>query len=393
MGFDDGRTSRLHRKARSVGPIGWAYLGDNDIGVTFMSAAHAPQDRPASTAIAEDVMLAAVRGRDASFDGRFVYGVRTTGVFCRPSCASRPARRENLSFHAGPAAAREAGFRACKRCRPEVEADARSEAVTRACRQIEAAEAVPSLEALARTAGFSAFHFHRLFKAATGVTPAAYAASHRARRVAEGLRSSASVTEAIYDAGFNSAGRFYETSTARLGMTPTALRKGGAGAEIRFAVGQCSLGAVLAAATDKGVCAILLGDDPDQLVRDLQDRFPRATLTGADASFEQTVAQVIGLIEAPGRRCALPLDIQGTAFQQQVWEALRAIPAGATASYATIAAAIGRPRSARAVAQACAGNRLAVAIPCHRVVRTDGDLSGYRWGVARKRELLQREAS
>ena len=201
------------------------------------------------------------------------------------------------------------------------------------------------------------------------------------------------MTEAIYDAGFSSSSRFYETSTARLGMTPTAARRGGEGAVIRFAVGQASLGAVLVAATDKGVAAILIGDDPEALVRDLEDRFPRAELVGGDAAFERTVAQVVGLVEAPGQKLDLPLDIRGTAFQQKVWQALRAIPAGKTATYSEIARAIGRPSAVRAVAQACAGNPLAVAIPCHRVVRADGDISGYRWGVERKRELIAREAA
>jgi AraC family transcriptional regulator of adaptative response/methylated-DNA-[protein]-cysteine methyltransferase len=339
-------------------------------------------------------MLAAVRARDAAQDGRFVYAVRTTGVYCRPSCASRPARAENLSFHPDAAAARTAGFRPCKRCRPDDVGgpDPRAEAVRRACRLIESAETPPSLEILAEAAGFSPFHFHRTFKAMTGVTPAAYAAAHRARRAADALRSTASVTEAIYDAGFNSSGRFYESSAARLGMTPTALRKGGEGAVIRFAIGQSSLGAVLVAASEVGVCAILLGDDPEKLARDLQDRFPRAELQGADGGFEASVAEVVGLVEDPGRGCDLPLDIRGTAFQQRVWQALRAIPAGRTASYGEIAQAIGSPAAARAVAKACADNRLAVAIPCHRVVRTDGDLAGYRWGVERKRELLGREA-
>ena len=241
--------------------------------------------------------------------------------------------------------------------------------------------------------GLSPYHFHRVFKTITGVTPKAYAAEMRARRAADKLRTAGTVTEAIYDAGFNSSSRFYESTAARLGMTPGAVRRGGAGAAIRFAVGQASLGAVLVAATNKGVCAILLGDDPDALVRELQDRFPRAELEGGDPAFERTVALVVGLVEAPGQRLDLPLDIRGTAFQQRVWAALRAIPPGKTATYKEIARAIGQPSAVRAVAQACAANPLAVAIPCHRVVRTDGDLSGYRWGVERKRELIAREAA
>jgi AraC family transcriptional regulator of adaptative response/methylated-DNA-[protein]-cysteine methyltransferase len=263
--------------------------------------------------------------------------------------------------------------------------------VAEACRLIETAEKTPVLAALAKRAGLSPYHFHRVFKATTGVTPKAYAAAHRAKRVRDELTGSRTVTEAIYDAGFNSASRFYETSGQFLGMTPTDFRAGGADMEIRFAVGQCALGSVLVAQSAKGVCAILLGDDPDALVRDLQDRFPRATLLGGEAAFEQTVARVIAFVEAPARGLDLPLDVRGTAFQQRVWAALRQIPAGSTASYAEIASRIGAPNGSRAVAQACGANPLAVAIPCHRVVRTDGSLSGYRWGVQRKQDLLTRE--
>jgi AraC family transcriptional regulator, regulatory protein of adaptative response / methylated-DNA-[protein]-cysteine methyltransferase len=223
------------------------------------------------------------------------------------------------------------------------------------------------------------------------VTPKAYADAHRAKRVRDELAQRDTVTEAIYGAGFNSSGRFYAASSVLLGMTPTAFRAGGNGASIRFAVGECSLGSILVAATDKGVCAIQFGDDPDTLVRELQDRFPKARLIGGDESFEQLVAKVVGFVEAPARGLDLPLDVRGTAFQQRVWQALREIPSGATATYARIAERIGRPKAVRAVAQACASNGIAVAIPCHRVVRNDGALSGYRWGVERKRALLERE--
>jgi AraC family transcriptional regulator of adaptative response/methylated-DNA-[protein]-cysteine methyltransferase len=337
----------------------------------------------------------AVRRRDPAFDGTFLFAVRTTGVYCRPSCASRPAKRENVSFFTTAAEAEKAGYRACKRCRPDQlgAPDPQVEAVKRACEQIESAEEAPRLADLAASAGLSRYHFHRVFKTITGVTPKAYAAEMRARRAADKLRTADTITEAIYDAGFNSSSRFYESTAARLGMTPSAVRRGGAGAVIRFAVGQASLGAVLVAATKKGVCAIMLGDDPERLLRELQDRFPRAELKGGDPAFERTVAQVVGLVEAPGQRLDLPLDIRGTAFQQRVWAALRAIPSGETATYQEIARAIGQPTAVRAVAQACAANPLAVAIPCHRVVRADGDLSGYRWGVERKRELIAREAA
>ena len=334
---------------------------------------------------------AALSARDAAFDGRFVYSVRSTGVYCRPSCPSRAARPENVAFHATCADAEAAGFRPCRRCRPDAASlDARrAEAVARACRLMDAAETAPALDALAGAAGMSPFHFHRVFKAATGVTPRAYGAARRAERVAKTLPAASSVTEALYEAGYGAASRFY--AGARLGMTPATYRKGGAGETIRFAVAACSLGTVLVAATDRGVCAILLGDDPDALLRDLEDRFPNAALAGGDAGFEALVAEVVGLVEAPSRPIALPLDIGGTAFQQRVWEALRAIPAGTTASYAEVATRIGTPAAVRAVARACGANALAVAIPCHRVVRADGALSGYRWGIARKRALLARE--
>ena len=264
--------------------------------------------------------------------------------------------------------------------------------VTAACRRIESAQAPPSLADLAREAGLSAPHFQRVFKAMVGVTPKAYAQAHRGQLVRAALAGKgARVTDVLFEAGFNASSRFYERADAMLGMTPTQYRDGGADARIEFALGQCSLGAVLVARSARGVCAISLGDDPEALLRALQDRFPRADLVGGDAEFEHLVARVVGFIEAPRLGLALPLDVRGTAFQQRVWDALRRIPSGETASYAQVAVAIGAPASARAVASACASNPLAVAIPCHRVVRSDGGLSGYRWGVARKRELLARE--
>jgi len=340
----------------------------------------------------DDVRWAAVSRRDKAADGAFFYSVRTTGVYCRPSCAARLPRRENVAFHTSREAAERAGFRPCRRCRPDEAPGAQqAEAVARACRLIESADEPPTLEQLAEAAGLSPYHFHRVFKAATGLTPRAYAAAHRNRKVRDELPRSASVTEAIYGAGFGSNGRFYASAGEVLGMAPQAFRSGGRGTTIRFAVGQCSLGAILVAATGKGLCAILMDDEPDALVRDLQDRFPHAELVGGDADFERWVAQVVGFVEAPQLGLDLPLDVRGTAFQQRVWQALREIPPGSTASYAEIAERIGQPQAVRAVAQACAANALAVAIPCHRVVRRDGGLSGYRWGVERKRTLLERE--
>jgi AraC family transcriptional regulator, regulatory protein of adaptative response / methylated-DNA-[protein]-cysteine methyltransferase len=353
-------------------------------------------ERAADAALfsAEAERWEAVLGRDRRADGHFFYSVRTTGVYCRPSCGARPARRENVRFHASAAAAEAAGFRPCKRCRPNVPrlASRQDEAVAMACRVIEAEDEMPSLAALARASGLSRFHFHRVFKAATGVTPMAYAAQCRARRVQRELGRTGTVTEAIYAAGFNSNGRFYATSSARLGMTPGDFRSGGRGTAIRYAVGSCSLGKILVAATEKGVCAISFGDDAEALERDLGRRFPNAAISPADASFRETVATIVSAVETPARGLDLPLDVQGTAFQSRVWQALREIPPGTTASYAEIARRIGRPEAARAVAAACAANGIALAIPCHRAVRSDGAIAGYRWGIERKRALLAREA-
>ena len=345
-------------------------------------------------ATAGDPRWAAVVTHDPRSDGRFFYSVRTTGVYCRPSCAARTPRPENVAFHATAAEARRAGFRACLRCKPDQPPLAARHAamVAELCRLLEAAEPPPNLDELARHAKVSPYHLHRVFKAVTGLTPKAYAAAHRGKRVRAGLQAGGTVTEALYDAGYGSGGRFYAEADNVLGMTPTRFRAGGAGAEIRFAIGQCALGAILVASSERGVCAIELGDDPDVLARRLQDRFPHATWVGGDAAFERRVATVVGFVEAPRIGLALPLDVRGTAFQQRVWQALQAIPPGQTASYAEIAARLGAPTASRAVAQACGANPLAVAIPCHRVVRSDGALSGYRWGVERKRALLAREA-
>jgi AraC family transcriptional regulator, regulatory protein of adaptative response / methylated-DNA-[protein]-cysteine methyltransferase len=342
----------------------------------------------------DDRRWAAVLAHDKSRDGEFYYSVATTGVYCLPSCPARRPNRQNVRFHASCMEAEALGFRPCKRCRPNDQSLGKHHAklVADACRRIEAAEDEPTLGALAEDSGLSRFHFHRIFKAVAGVTPKDYALAHRQKRIHRELERSSTVTEAIYDAGFNSSARFYAGADGVLGMSPTVFRSGGKNATLRFAVGECSLGSVLVAASEKGISAILLGDDPAQLTRDLQDRFPKAELIGQDRDFEKIVALVVGMVEAPGTGLDLPLDIRGTVFQHRVWQALRKIPPGSTATYAEIAQRIGAPRAVRAVARACAMNAHAIAIPCHRVVRTDGSLSGYRWGVARKSALLKREA-
>ena len=342
----------------------------------------------------QDPRWAAILARDPEADALFVYGVKTTGVYCRPSSASRLPRPENVEFFDTAQQAEAAGYRPSKRAAGDQTQRAAHHArlVADACRQIEQADTAPGLQQLAQHAGLSPFHFHRVFKSVTGLTPKGYASAHRSRKIRDGLKDQRSVTDALYDAGFNSNSRFYESANQLLGMTPSDYKGGGTNNTIRFAVGQCSLGAILVAQSHRGVCAILLGDDPDKLVRDLQDQFPKADIIGADRDFEQLIAQVVGFIEAPALGLDLPLDLRGTAFQERVWRALRDIPPGSTASYAQIAQRIGAPQSFRAVAQACGANSLAVAIPCHRVVRSDGELSGYRWGVERKRQLLERES-
>jgi AraC family transcriptional regulator of adaptative response/methylated-DNA-[protein]-cysteine methyltransferase len=341
----------------------------------------------------DDLRWNAVVQRDANADGKFYYSVKTTGVYCRPSCAARLALRKNVAFYDSCDEAERAGFRPCKRCQPNGPALAEEYAgkIATACRLIETAEKFPNLDALAKAAAMSKFHFHRVFTKITGLTPKAYAKANRAQRMREELSKRNTVTEAIYGAGFNSNGRFYAESSRMLGMMPKNFQRGGTGETIRFAVGECSLGAILVAASEKGVCAISLGNNPDELVKTLQDNFPKAQLIGGDKSFERVVAKVVGFVEAPKVGLDLPLDVRGTAFQRRVWKALCEIPVGATASYSDVAKRIGSPESVRAVASACAANNIAVAIPCHRVLRLGGGISGYRWGVERKRALLDLE--
>lgn len=352
--------------------------------------------RPAETS---ETRWNKVLNRDAKADGQFVFAVVTTGIYCRPSCPARHAKRQNVRFFDTAEQAEQAGFRPCLRCRPDdkktllEQYDERySQLVLEACRYIDSAQGVPSLAEIARAVGTGPSHLHRLFKSVLGISPKNYADQQRATKMRTIVENAdTSITEAIYEAGYSSSSRFYDRSKAMFGMTATAYRAGGNGLEIRYATGQSALGAVLVAASDKGIVAILLGDDGQALVQDLERRFPRARLMAADNAFASVVADVIRLVEKPARQVDLPLDLQGTAFQQRVWQALRTIPAGETISYSELAERIGAPKSARAVAQACAANKIAVAVPCHRVVRNDGGISGYRWGVERKQELLQRE--
>lgn len=353
----------------------------------------------AAAAVVADARWARVVARDAGADGGFVFAVTTTGVYCRPSCAARRARPEHVRFFGTWAEAEAAGFRACRRCVPDGASvrEGQTAAMAGVCRRMERAvlegDGEVSLEELAAGAGMSRFHFQRVFRAVVGVTPKGYMAGRRRDAVRQGLTSAGTVTEAIYGAGYGSGGRFYAEADGALGMTPTAFRAGGAEAEIRFAVGESALGAVLVAMSDRGVCAILLGEDAGALQRELRGQFPRARVVDGDAGFAAYVGEVVGFVERPEVGLGLPLDIRGTVFQQRVWQALREVPVGATASYAEVAARLGLAGGARAVAGACAANALAVAIPCHRVVRSDGGLSGYRWGVERKRALLAREGA
>jgi len=335
----------------------------------------------------------AVESRDAGADGRFLYGVRTTGVYCRPGCASRRPLHSNTVFFETTEAAEAAGFRACKRCRP-ADGSAASRhlaAIEKACALLRTSETMPSLAELAEAAAISRFHFHRVFKQITGVTPREYARSYRLGRLGEKLDSGQPIAASIYASGFGSSSRAYEAAPAGLGMTPGARRRKGGGETIRFVTVATPLGWALVAATERGICMTALGDDRDRLGVALRQRFPAAEVIADDAGLQKWADRIVRFITAPDQNLDLPLDIQGTAFQARVWRALQKIPLGKTASYSEIAAALGQPKAVRAVAQACAANKLALIVPCHRVIRSDGDLGGYRWGLERKRALLARE--
>lgn len=348
--------------------------------------------KPTESFLSDVQRWQALLDRNPNADGMFLYAVQTTGVYCRPICASRLPNRHNVTFFATCDEAEKAGFRPCKRCQPSTVSPhtEQVEAIARICKRIEAEPM--SLQAMADLTGLSQYHFHRLFKKVVGITPKQYAIAHRANRVRQELNQETTVTQAIYEAGFESSSSFYDQATAILGMTPTNYRQGANGVEIRFVTKPCWLGWLLVAATAQGICAIAFDDTPEALTTQLQNQFPNAEFQEHDPTFESWVEQVLTFVEAPQQGLNLPLDIQGTAFQQQVWQALQNIPAGSTASYAEVARQIGNPKAVRAVARACATNPLAVAIPCHRVVSSDGGLSGYRWGSDRKRALLEREA-
>jgi AraC family transcriptional regulator of adaptative response/methylated-DNA-[protein]-cysteine methyltransferase len=339
------------------------------------------------TQIDDSTAWAAFEARDRRFDGRVIVAVATTGIYCKPSCPARRPRRENVVFYPDADAAREAGYRACLRCKPDAVARDRV-AVAQAIALIEAAEEVPGLDALARGVGYAPHHFHRLFKRATGVTPAAYARGLKARRAAQALATGESVTAAIHEAGYSAPSRFYDTVHARLGMTPSAWKRGGQGVAIRWTVAETSLGPLLVAATSKGLCRVAFDEDGASLAR----RFPNAEIMSGGEALATLAAAVVSAVEHPGRDIDLPLDVQGTAFQEAVWAALRAIPPGETRSYAQLAAAAGAPNAVRAAGTACGANALAVVIPCHRILRADGAVGGYAWGEDRKRALLTREA-
>lgn len=339
-----------------------------------------------------------VLARDGAADGHFVYAVRSTGIYCRPSCTSRKPKRENVGFYELPEAAEQAGFRACKRCRPEqaTAADPRMAAMRRACRQIEqanhgAGQAAPDLETLAAAAGLSPFHFQRLFKQLVGVTPKQYAEARRQARLRHHLRKGEAVGSALYGAGYGSSSRLYEKAGEYLGMTPAVYRKGGDGMTLGYALAETPLGLLYVAATERGLCAVGLADDAAEALADLAAEFPKAMRVPDQQGLAPALAAILAHLEGRSPHLDLPLDIRATAFQHQVWEALRAIPRGETRSYSEIAASLGRPEAVRAVARACATNPAALVIPCHRAVRQDGTLAGYRWGIDRKRRLLAQE--
>jgi AraC family transcriptional regulator of adaptative response/methylated-DNA-[protein]-cysteine methyltransferase len=335
----------------------------------------------------------AVVANNPQADGAFFYAVKTTGIYCRPTCKSRIPKPDNVLFFSTNAEAEASGFRPCKRCQPDRKSpqSEREQLIANICKTMETSEEQLSLNELAQMAGLSPYHFQRVFKQIVGVTPKDYAKGERAERLRDRLQQDSSITTTLYAAGYESSSGFYAEATNILGMKPKEYKKGAKNQKIRFAVENTTLGWVMVAATEIGLCAIALGDSPDELASEIHRRFPQAEFCDDDLIFQQWVADVVSMIEMPKRSLNLPLDIQGTAFQQRVWQVLRAIPVGSTLSYQQVATQIGNPKAVRAVASACAANKLAIAIPCHRVVGSNGSLSGYRWGVERKKALLELE--
>ena len=352
----------------------------------------AGMDEFGETASSDEARWLAVQERDASQDGSFVFAVATTGIYCRPSCPARRPKRENVRFFADPDAAERAGFRACRRCRPRETDSATVDLVRRACRLIDDWTDGPvRLAALAESLGVSKYHLQRTFRRHLGISPRAYGESLRLARLKAGLRAGDTVTGALYDAGYGSSSRLYEKASSALGMTPGAYRRGGRGARVAYAIVGCPLGRLLVAATELGACVVALGDDDAALEGQLRRELPNAELRRDDAAVRDLVDALLGELRGEGALTEAPLDVAGTAFQREVWTALRQIPIGATRTYADLARSLGRPTAARAVARACATNPVALLVPCHRVVRGDGGLGGYRWGLDRKRALLEAE--
>lgn len=345
-------------------------------------------------ALDEAACWSAVENRDAAFDGVFWYGVWTTGVYCRPSCASRQPKRKNVAFFALPEAARQAGLRACRRCHPDRAPlrDPQADLVQSLCRLIdESVEEKPDLGSLSRQARISQFHLQRLFKKLMGITPRQYVEARRAAIFKAGVKAGQSVTDAMYEAGYGSSSRLYEKASAHLGMTPATYGKGGRGMHIEYAIVESPLGQLMVAATERGICSVMLGDEAEGLARELREEFPLAEIAPDKQRLKSQVRSLLDCLAGQAPHEDLPLDVQGTAFQIRVWEELRRIPRGETVSYRELAARIGNPAATRAVARACATNPIAVLTPCHRVIRENGDLGGYRWGLERKRRLLAQE--
>jgi len=336
--------------------------------------------------------FSAIIHRDPRADGAFFYAVKTTGIYCRPTCSSRRPNRKNILFFTSAHEAQSAGFRPCRKCTPHKPNRHHAQLILNACRQIDSSQDEPTLSELSTSAGLSKFHFQRLFKSTVGLSPKQYAAARRQNRLRDQLQSSPTITNAIYSSGFNSPSRAYETATSNLGMTPRNFRRGAPNLTIHYALTQTSLGQMLVAATKRGICMIAFHDSPNVLLSELKKSFPKATLTDNAPNLSKNIQSILRFLDHPRLGLNLPLDIQGTSFQQRVWRALQQIPPGQTLSYKNLAKTIGRPKAIRAVGAACAKNNLSLAIPCHRAISSTGALTGYRWGIQRKKELLRRES-